>query len=97
MLEKVFDFSYRWEVYTPVSKRKYGYYVIPVIYNDCFVARFEPEPIGKTGCFSIKNWWWEPNIQPGDRMKAVIINEMNRFSEYLEVECSDKNKMKIGE
>jgi uncharacterized protein YcaQ len=97
MLEKIFDFSYRWEVYTPVSKRKYGYYVIPVIYNDCFVARFEPEPIGKIGCFSIKNWWWETNIHPDDRMRMVIMNEMNRFSEYLQVECSEKNKMKIGE
>lgn len=97
MLEKVFDFSYRWEVYTPVVKRKYGYYVIPVIYNDCFVARFEPEPIGRTGCFRIKNWWWETNIQPDERMRMGIWKEMERFSAYLEAECAEENKRMIGE
>lgn len=97
MLEKVFDFSYRWEVYTPVAKRKYGYYVIPVIYNNCFVARFEPEAVSKAGCFSIKNWWWETNISPDERMRTAIVNEMLRFSEYLQVECDEKNETKIGE
>ena len=71
--------------------------MIPVIYNGSFVARFEPEPIGKTGCFSIKNWWGETNMHPDDEMRMVIMNEMNRFSEYLQVECAEKNKMKIGE
>ncbi len=97
MLEKVFDFSYRWEVYTPVSKRKYGYYVIPVVYNNRFVARFEPEPMSKTKSFKIKNWWWEPEIQLNDGMKDIIIKEMNRFSEYLEAECAKENIRKIGE
>lgn len=92
MLEKVFDFSYRWEVYTPVAKRKYGYYVIPVIYNNCFVARFEPEPVNKTGCFSIKNWWWENGICPDEKMCMTIMDEMLRFSAYLNVEFDEKNK-----
>ncbi len=90
MLEKVFDFSYRWEVYTPVAKRKYGYYVIPVIYNNCFVARFEPEPVNKTGCFRIKNWWWEDGICPDEKMKNAVMDEMLRFSRFLQVECAGK-------
>lgn len=96
MLEKVFDFSYRWEVYTPVAKRKYGYYVIPVIYNNCFVARFEPEAVGKTGNFKIKNWWWEEGILHDEKMINAIISEMYRFSEYLQAECDNENEMKIG-
>ncbi|MBQ3686408.1 MAG: YcaQ family DNA glycosylase, partial [Treponema sp.] len=44
MTEELFHFSYTWEVYTPVAKRKYGYYVLPVLYKNRFVARFEPEP-----------------------------------------------------
>lgn len=97
MLEKVFDFSYRWEVYTPVSKRKYGYYVIPVIYNNRFIARFEPESVSKAGCFSIKNWWWEEEIKPDKRIITAITDEMVRFSEYLQVKCDKQNKIKIGE
>ena len=51
MLEMLFGFSYRWEVYTPVAKRKFGYYVLPVLYNDRFVARFEAEPVREAGAF----------------------------------------------
>lgn len=96
MLEKVFGFLYRWEVYTPVSKRKYGYYVIPVIYNNRFVARFEPEPVAKAKCFKIKNWWWESEIKVTADMRDTIIEEINRFSEYLGAECAKENMKRIG-
>lgn len=95
MVERLFDFAYRWEVYTQVAKRKYGYYVLPVIYNHNFVARFEPEPVSQAKCFCIKNWWWERNISPDERMYAAIMAEMNRFSEYLGVECAKENGLKI--
>lgn len=95
MVERLFDFAYRWEVYTPVDKRKYGYYVLPVIYNHNFVARFEPEPVSRAGCFCIKNWWWESNVSPNERMYAAIMKEMNRFSEYLGVACARENGLKI--
>jgi len=40
-LEQLWDFEYAWEVYKPVSKRRWGYYVLPVLYRDRFVARFD--------------------------------------------------------
>lgn len=96
MVERIFDFAYRWEVYTPVAKRKYGYYVLPVIYNDRFVARFEPEPVSQAGCFCIKNWWWEKDVSKEERLYTAIMKEMHRFSEYLGVECAEENRRKIG-
>ena len=78
MLAKIFDFKYSWEVYIPVAKRKYGYYVIPVLYGNRFIARFEPEK-SKTHV-KIKNWWWEKDVSdPGDLVEPVI-KEMERLA-----------------
>ncbi len=93
MLETLFGFEYRWEVYTPAEKRKFGYYVLPVLYNGRFVARFEAEPVRQAKAFVIKNWWWEPTAHPDAEMKETIMKEMEQFAEFLEVKNSKKNKL----
>jgi len=41
LVKELFSFEYRWEVYKPVTEREYGYYVLPVLYGDSFIACFE--------------------------------------------------------
>ncbi len=96
MLEMLFGFSYRWEVYTPVAKRKFGYYVLPVLYNDRFVARFEAEPVREAGAFVVRNWWWEPQVVPNDEMRETIAGEMARFAAFLQVDNAPQNSLKLG-
>ena len=86
LIKNLFDFEYTWEVYTPAAKRKFGYYVLPVLYKNQFIARFEPEPNrGKTP-LQIKNWWWEPDVKITDEMMDAIKAAFCRFSSYLGVE-----------
>ena len=83
MTKAIFDFDYSWEVYVPVNKRKYGYYVLPVLYKNRFVARFEPEIHRNNDPLIIKNWWWEDHIEVTDDMKSVIESELESFCRYL--------------
>jgi uncharacterized protein YcaQ len=64
LIKELFDFEYRWEVYKPLAERQFGYYVLPVMYNDCFIGRFEPGLDRKNKELVIKNWWWEQGIIP---------------------------------
>ena len=83
MIEALFGFSYTWEVYTPVSKRKYGYYVLPVLFADRFIARFEPLYDKKTKELLIKNWWWEEDVTITDEMKNSLKKCLVDFRHYL--------------
>lgn len=83
LIKDVFDFEYSWEVYVPVSKRKYGYYVIPVLYGDRLVARFEPELHRGDGPLVIKNWWWEDKYDVTDEAISAVIDCFTRFCSFL--------------
>lgn len=90
LIKKIFHFDYTWEVYVPEIKRKYGYYVLPVLYGNQFVARFEPELQRNSEPIKIKNWWWEKDTIVSEEMKIAIEKEFVKFNKYLGVD--DENK-----
>lgn len=91
-LRWVFDFDYVWEVYKPAAQRKYGYYVLPVIYGDRFVARFDPAFDKKSRELTITNWWWEEGVQPDEAMQAALIACFREFLYYL-----GASRIRLGE
>jgi uncharacterized protein YcaQ len=94
MIQKIFNFQYTWEVYVPAEKRKYGYYVLPVLYQNKLIARMEPVK-QKSGPLMIKNWWWEPDIKITKKLQNAVENGLKKFAEYLNVDDIDKNVFKI--
>jgi hypothetical protein len=66
LLLRLWDFDYRWEVYVPAAKRRWGYYVLPLLYGDRFVGRIEPRIDRKAGALRILGLWWEDGFDPLD-------------------------------
>ena len=85
LIKRIFQFDYSWEVYVPESKRKYGYYVLPVLYGNRLVARFEPELQRNNEPVKIKKWWWEKDIIVTNEMESAIEKEFIEFNKYLNI------------
>ena len=101
LLKKIFDFEFTWEVYVPEAKRIYGYYVLPVLYQDNLIARFEPSRHEKGRPLAVKNWWWEAPLRKrglkiNPEMMEAVMHGMENFAGYLEADGVEKKSLRNG-
>jgi uncharacterized protein YcaQ len=82
MTEDLFGFFYRWEVYTPLSKRKFGYYVLPILYGDRILGQIEPV-LTKDKNLEIKGFWKQPNEEWGTNEIVALNDALETFKKYL--------------
>ena len=87
----LFDFKYSWEIYTPQSKRKYGYYTLPILLGDKFVGRIEAIPDRKTGVLHVKGLWWEDGIRVTKKLNSALEKTLKNFAQFNECKSVDYN------
>jgi hypothetical protein len=63
-LRSLYDFDYVWEVYVPPARRRWGYYVLPILFGDRLVGRIEPRVDRHHGVLRVLNLWWESGFEP---------------------------------
>lgn len=63
-LRDLWDFDYLWEVYVPEAKRRWGYYVLPILFGDRLVGRIEPRIYRATATLRVVRLWWEKDFAP---------------------------------
>jgi uncharacterized protein YcaQ len=73
---RLFDFDYVLECYTPAAKRKYGYFVLPVLWGTKLVARLDPKANRKTKVFEIRNLVFEPEFEEFDELLPLLAQKM---------------------
>jgi uncharacterized protein len=64
LLMPLFGFDWVWEVYLPEERRRWGYYVLPIVFRDRFVGRIEPRIDRKAGRVQVIGLWWEEGFTP---------------------------------
>ncbi|MHB8635763.1 MAG: DNA glycosylase AlkZ-like family protein [Fimbriimonadaceae bacterium] len=79
MIAHLFGFEYAWEIYTPLAKRKWGYYVLPVLFGDELVARAEFWI--RDGLLELREWHFQEPA-PGAAFWPALETALKEFIQY---------------
>ena len=66
--QALFGFEYTIECYVPAAKRRYGYYVLPILHRGRLVGRLDAKAHRGEGVFEIKALYLEPDVEPTARL-----------------------------
>ncbi|PNT93485.1 winged helix-turn-helix domain-containing protein [Clostridium thermosuccinogenes] len=84
LIKALFDFDYKWEIYTPKEQRKYGYYVLPLLYGDRFIGRVEAIRDSKAKTLIVKNIWYERDAERTKELQTAIDDCLHKFAVFNE-------------
>ncbi|MNS81437.1 hypothetical protein D3C72_1151510 [compost metagenome] len=80
--ERLFDFRYRLEIYTPPDKRVYGYYVLPFLHNEQIAARVDLRAERGAGRLAVHAVHEEEAGLDDEGMLALAVN-LRQMADWL--------------
>jgi uncharacterized protein YcaQ len=70
----MFDFEYTIECYTPAAKRRYGYFVLPILHRGRLVGRLDAKAYRSDGVFEVIAIFLEPGVEPDDALAQALVD-----------------------
>jgi uncharacterized protein YcaQ len=89
LLANLFDFEYVWEGFFPPAKRRWGYYVLPIVFRDRFVGRIEPRIGRDVACVEVLDVWWQDGFVP-DRSDDFVDAMRDAMRAYMRFAGADR-------
>ena len=80
--KQLFDFDFTIECYLPPAKRKYGYFLLPVLHRGRLIGRADAKAHRKEGIFEIKGIFWEPGINADEQMLTDLRSAIQRCADW---------------
>jgi uncharacterized protein len=82
LLASLFEFEYVWELFHPPAKRRWGWYVLPIVFRDSFVGRIEPRIERDEARVDVLGVWWEDGFSPR-RVEGFVDAMRDALRAYL--------------
>ena len=82
LLGSLFEFEYVWELFLPPAKRRWGWYVLPIVFRDRFVGRIEPRIDRNEARVDVLDVWWEEGFLPR-RVEGFVDAMRDALRAYL--------------
>lgn len=84
--QRVFGFDYTIEIWVPERKRKYGYYVLPILEGERFTGRADCKLDRKKQRLLVLGLWWEPGVRPSRARAAALEAELHKLAVFAGAE-----------
>ncbi len=81
-LAKLFDFDYTIECYLPKEKRKFGYFVLPILWGDKFIGRLDAKADRKTKELIVHNIYFENKFKPTESFNKSFSKKIQSFAQF---------------
>ncbi len=82
-LRRLFNFDYRIEIFVPEARRKYGYYVFPILEKDRMIGRIDMKARRDVETLHVTGLWHEPKVKPTRARSEGLIAELNRHAKFI--------------
>ena len=82
--ERLFDFHYRIEIYTPKEKRKFGYYVLPFMMNGELVGRVDLKADRANSKLLVQSLHTEKGIKRAS-ISGALTDELRALANWLDL------------
>jgi len=81
-IKRLFDFDYTLECYVPAAKRKWGYFVLPIIWGDRLIGRLDPKADRKKKELIVKSLQFEPGFEEFDAILPILAEGLNGLARF---------------
>ena len=79
----LFEFEYALEMYKPASTRRWGYFALPILYDDRLVGKLDATADRKVGALRVNAIHWD--VEPSTSMAAAVEQEIGDLADWLEL------------
>jgi uncharacterized protein YcaQ len=83
---RLFGFDYRFEAFVPESKRRHGYYVLPILEGDRLIGRLDPKFERREGVLRVNRVYWEPGVRVTSRRRKELEKALARLAGFIGAE-----------